>query len=190
MDLSYLKQATRAEHEGTEETVPLMAADLTPEQYVEALQGMYRAVAAWDTWSLQHAPGRLQPLLQGRQRSGLLAADLRHFRAEPQAGDALSSLPAADVSEAEFLGRMYVMEGSTLGGQYIARHVEQVLGLTPGEGNAYFRGYGEQTSAKWKAFQAVLAELPEEHTEQVVRAAKQMFAFFGSCMSPKQQANG
>ena len=51
-----------------------------------------------------------------------------------------------------FLGRMYVMEGSTLGGQYIARHVEETLGLSSGEGNSYFRGYGEATGERWREF--------------------------------------
>jgi heme oxygenase (biliverdin-IX-beta and delta-forming) len=48
-------------------------------------------------------------------------------------------------SAADLLGAMYVMEGSTLGGQLIARHVELVLGLTAGQGNAHFRGHNERT---------------------------------------------
>ena len=47
--------------------------------------------------------------------------------------------------DATLLGAMYVMEGSTLGGQLIARHVELVLGLTAGQGNAHFRGHNERT---------------------------------------------
>lgn len=189
MDLSYLKQATRAEHEATESTVPLMAPELTREQYVATLQRMYRAVAAWDDWSLQHVPARLQPLLEGRQRSVLLATDIVYFGAKVPEDLGMPALPQADVSEAEFLGRMYVMEGSSLGGQYIARHVEDVLGLQPGNGDAYFRGYGEQTSAKWKAFQAVLSALSDREADAVVSAAKEMFAFFATCMSPNWPAN-
>lgn len=184
MDLGYLRRATRAEHEGTEATVPLMKPELTRAEYVETLQRMYRAVSAWDAWSTQHVPQRLVSLLQGRQRSPLLAQDLTTLGAITPQDSASAQLPAG-ATEAEFLGRMYVMEGSTLGGQYIARHVEETLGLAPGVGDAYFRGYGERTSAMWKAFQSVLAELPEEQTETVVQAAKQMFGFFGGCMSPK-----
>lgn len=186
MDLAYLRQATRAEHEGTEATVPLMKPELTRAEYVETLQRMYRAVAAWDAWSLRHVPARLVGLLGGRQRSALLERDLEAMGAALPEDHAAVGLPDADVSEAEFLGRMYVMEGSTLGGQYIARHVEEALAVEPGVGNAYFRGYGDRTGAMWKAFQAVLAEVPAEHTEAVVCAAKAMFAFFGACLSPKE----
>lgn len=183
MDLSYLRQATRAEHEGTESTVPLMKEALTRAEYVQTLQRMYRAVAAWDAWSGQHVPARLANLLHGRQRSSLLAADLAALNATTPEDQAPVTLPSV-TTEAEFLGRMYVMEGSTLGGQYIARHVEETLALEPGVGDAYFRGYGERTGAMWKAFQAVLVEVPERQTEEVVQAAKAMFAFFGACMSP------
>lgn len=183
MDLEYLKQATRPEHEGTESTVPLMSAGLTREQYVVTLQRMYGAVHAWDTWSTQHVPPHLTALLAGRQRSSLIEHDLGALHADIPGNMTTEGLPEVSASDADFLGRMYVMEGSSLGGQYIARHVEETLGLTPGHGDAYFRGYGEQTSAMWKAFKAVLAELPDEQTETVVRAAKEMFAFFGTHMT-------
>lgn len=184
MDLAYLKQATRAEHEGTEDTVPLMQPELTRAQYVETLQRMYLAVSTWDAWSMEHAPARLLPLLEGRQRSLLMVSDLQQLGVSLPTATAPMKLPEGPVSDAEFLGRMYVMEGSSLGGQYIARHVEEVLGLIPGEGDAYFRGYDERTSAMWKAFKDVLAEVPDDQTETVVQAAREMFRFFGACMSP------
>jgi len=48
------------------------------------------------------------------------------------------------------LGYLYVMEGSTLGGQLISRHFRQTLGIELATGGAYFHGYGEQTGARWK----------------------------------------
>jgi heme oxygenase len=85
--------------------------------------------------------------------------------------------------EAEFLGATYVMEGSRLGGQLIARHVEGQLALEPGQGDAYFLGFGEETGAKWKELIGMLeARVPEGEEERAIGAAKAMFALFGNWM--------
>jgi heme oxygenase (biliverdin-IX-beta and delta-forming) len=73
---------------------------------------------------------------------------------------------------------MYVMEGSTLGGQYIARHVEKTLHFTPGQGNAYFRGYSERTGELWREFKSLLTALPETDSDTVIASAKATFAVF------------
>ncbi len=84
--------------------------------------------------------------------------------------------------EAGFMGALYVMEGSTLGGRFIARHVEQVLGLEPGRGDAYFQGHGEATGSLWRETTAAIAEVPEAQAEVVIAAAKRTFAAFGEAI--------
>jgi heme oxygenase len=190
MNLEYLRQATRPEHESTESTVSLMDSALTCADYVRALQQMYGAIRTWDDWAAKHVPPAHASLLQGRRRSLLLEADLAHLGASTPLlssddDEALSAYLHGDAAEREaaFLGAMYVIEGSTLGGQYIAKHVEQTLGLEPGCGNAYFRSYGDRTGAMWNSFKAVLAEVPDAQTELVVSSAKRMFMFFASHMT-------
>jgi heme oxygenase len=86
-------------------------------------------------------------------------------------------------STASLLGVMYVMEGSTLGGQLIGRHVDQVLGLVSGKGSAYFHGHGSLTGAMWKEFCGVLeTEISESDGDATVVAAKAMFHVFGTWM--------
>ncbi len=87
------------------------------------------------------------------------------------------------------LGSMYVLEGSTLGGQYIARTVEQNLGLAPGEGDAYFRGYGDQTMVKWAEFRQVLETIPEEHSAIAIDAARVTFEFVQNILRSCPAAN-
>jgi heme oxygenase len=190
MDLDYLKQATRSDHEATESTVSLMDPALTRADYVAVLQRMYDAVRAWDDWSTAHAPPALVPLLAGRHRSLLIEADLNTLHAPTpsihnNSNASLDTYLNGDEAErtAAFLGAMYVIEGSTLGGQYIARHVEQTLGFEPGHGDSYFRGYGDQTGSMWRDFKAILAEVPDAHTDLVVQSAKQMFDFFAAHMT-------
>jgi heme oxygenase len=180
VDIERLRQATAVDHETVETTVPLMSADLTRVEYCVALDRFYGIIRAWDELAAAQAPSSLRGVLVDRRRSDLIASDLAFFGAPPPAGP-LPVLPSP-ATEAHFYGYMYVIEGSTLGGQYIARHVEQTLGLEPGMGDAYFRGYGEQTGKRWREFKAVLATVPEEATVDVIEGAHQMFLYFGNWM--------
>jgi heme oxygenase len=184
MDLKRLRQETALKHAATEETVPLMRDTLTRAEYAECLRRFYRVVHAWDSWCDGHAPADLLPLMQGRRRADLLVDDLRHLgEAAPDTTpwDRMLQTVSGD-PRSVFLGRMYVMEGSTLGGQYIAKHVEERLGLTHGEGDSFFVGYGDATSARWQEFRAVLADVPDIETDTVIESAKLMFDLFEEAM--------
>lgn len=156
--LTRLREATRADHEAIEKVVDVMRPDLTRRHYVRLLEAFYGFLAAWEPAARAGAP-RLAGMLGERRKAHLLERDLRHFGYDDAALAAIprcANLPKlSDVNDV--LGSMYVLEGSTLGGQLIARHVEAVLGLEPGHGNAYFRGYGERTGAMWQSFRGVLA---------------------------------
>ena len=186
MDLIRLREQTSSDHAATEESVPLMSDNLTRAEYVDLLQRFYRVVSAWDDWVDTHAPQDLLPLLAGRRRATLLQDDLRCLGSQA-APDGASGLHMQNSSvtgdlRSVFLGRLYVMEGSTLGGQYIARHVEQALGLAAGEGNSYFNGYGEATGQRWREVRTVLQALPDSEAETVIASAKEMFLIFGEAM--------
>ena len=190
MNLERLRAETRAEHESTESVMPLMQADFDREQYVSLLQKLYPVVRSWEQFAQENAPANLADTVQGRQRAGMIAEDLATLGAAVE--DTTKIFPAGNIPglhateptyRASFLGAMYVMEGSTLGGQYIARHLEERLGLTQGEGDAYFRGYGDRTGEMWRAFKAVLSEVPEEQADDVIAAAKAMFGVFRDGMT-------
>lgn len=121
-------------------------------------------------------------MLLERQRSHFLKTDLRFFQEHLTSLQYVfsgTSLP----SKAAFLGAMYVIEGSALGGQYIARHVELALGLVPGHGDAYFIGYGDRTGPMWREFQSTLEEVSDKDGDAVISAAKKMFSVFGEWMA-------
>ena len=84
-------------------------------------------------------------------------------------------LPDYSVSAALF-GGLYVLEGSSLGGQVITAHLQK-MGI-PAEARNYFSGYGANTGKMWKQFQAELGaqvQTPYEITE-CVRAARETFS--------------
>jgi heme oxygenase len=95
-----------------------------------------------------------------------------------------SKFPFEDLPEVGSLGQalgcLYVMEGSTLGGRFIARRLHEHLGLTPASGAAFFHGYGEETGSRWKAFQQALVRYSAatENEFAVIGAAEETFSKF------------
>jgi len=105
-----------------------------------------------------------------RHKLPLLERDLIALGLEPEA---LAWLPVCgalpDCSDvAAALGCLYVIEGSTLGGQTLAPLVQRHLGLDAERGAAFLAGYGENTLAMWRAFGSALdawcGEAPRQAT--------------------------
>ena len=99
-----------------------------------------------------------------RGRSHLIAADLESLGLDV---GAIAQLPLCDalespVNEAERLGALYVLEGSTLGGVQIARALQSVVSGSDGRGRRFFLGYGARHGAMWRAFVERLEGLASE----------------------------
>jgi heme oxygenase len=189
LDIRRLKQRTENEHRAVEAAFPLMREELNVTQYIGCLLQMYGMVSAWEEESLKVAPAWIRPQLMARKRKNLLELDLAWFGAESR-DDGRPVLPEMN-DQPSFLGAMYVMEGSTLGGQLIARQLQKTLHLSEGKGDAYFRGHGDHTGPMWREFCEVLkVRVTDEETESVIRSAKAMFATYGSWMLEKSAVDG
>jgi heme oxygenase (biliverdin-IX-beta and delta-forming) len=189
MDPRHLREATRAEHEATEAVMPLMSTGLSLQEYRRVLEAMLPIVASWERWAGAEAPSAMRDLVAGRQRGDLLRDDLQFLKGSIADGEegvswaAVVNCPQGDDAfAAGFVGAMYVMEGSALGGRFIARHVEAALGLHAGQGDSYFQGYGERTGAMWREVLQVIAAVPEAQAETVIAAAKRAFAAFADAL--------
>ena len=162
--------------------MPLMGGDLTLGTYVDVLRRLRVIVAAWETHLAANSHWFPASFIAERNRLPLIIRDLEVL--------SVSGLDAGRCEipslrgRAELMGAMYVMEGSRLGGQLIARHVEKVLGLEPGHGTCYFRGFGNETGRMWTEFLERLRDIiPEEETQDVIAGAKKMFGAFGDWMT-------
>ena len=181
LDVQELRKATEADHRNAEDALPLLRKGLSVALYVQCLVQIYGVVAAWEERAVQVAPSWLQSALIARQRKPLLELDLAFFN-QTEMNHQRPTLPAMNDLPG-LLGAMYVMEGSTLGGIFIARHVEAVLHLSEGRGNSYFRGNGNRTGPMWNEFCEVLKQrIPNDQTDAVIIAAKAMFSTFASWM--------
>ena len=108
--------------------------------------------------------------------AALLEADLRRVGDSAPPAAATFELPAGPAAA---WGAAYVLEGSSLGGQIIARTVHERLGLTPETGTAYF-SRGAARRAAWPRFKERLnagVRTPVE-IDASVAAARSVFTHF------------
>lgn len=175
MLLEDLKQQTRHQHTELEQLNNLPA---SLQDYLVQLELFYGFIAPWER-RLAETLEEDDPVRGGREKTAWLEADLaffgytaREIGALPQCHD----LPPTDTRE-QILGAAYVIEGSTLGGQLISRHLTQALGLSPGGGDQYFRSYGPAVGPMWQAFRQQLLSYSSPQADPVIVAAAQdMFA--------------
>lgn len=179
MVLVKLRQETQASHVALEQGLPLMAPDLSRERYVALLRRFYGFYAPVERRVSAYRDPASWPDGLDRRKVGLLERDLLCLG--HAAGD-LSGLPRCPAvprapSRAAELGLMYVLEGATLGGQLIQRHVKAVLGLDAACGCAFFASYGRDAGAMWRSFCGVLerelATGPQQ--DEAVVAARETF---------------
>jgi heme oxygenase len=177
-----LRAASRAAHHRIDHhplLSPLARADLTLSHYQFVLQAQ-----TWIHGSLQgvleQALSRLCSATTFRvsDRLGWLKADCAFFK--------LPSLPLSPLrapviaTPAALVGQLYVVEGSTLGGQVIARQLEVSLGLTAETGARMFAGHGANTAERWQSFwDFAAASCPAADVPVACAAAVELFAYFG-----------
>ena len=113
--------------------------------------------------------------LPSRLKSCLLFEDLHFLGREPADVRICKELPVLDTVE-QALGCLYVLEGSTLGSQIIAPHLENKLRLRQGFGASFFNAYGGATGPRWMDFKRfVCGCVQPQQAEDVVAAAQQTF---------------
>jgi heme oxygenase len=153
--IAVLKEGTRRQHEAIERIMPFFRNDFSSEDYIRVIKAFLgffepveRELASIPTWHLSGLD------LDQRLRSNLLRDDLLSLGVStsdiaviPRCAD-LPNLASID----EGFGCLYVLEGSTLGGQLIARQVQTLVTTSKETGAMFFQGYGSQTGAMWRDF--------------------------------------
>jgi heme oxygenase len=174
--LQRLKIETANAHERIEEAFDLEAVTCSISAYRSLLGRLYGFHAVWEP--LAEAALDDPEFFHQRRKVALLKTDLRDLG---MGSDRIAGLPLCDPTvtmrtPAEAWGSMYVVEGATLGGVVIARHVERRLSLSRHNGCLYFRCYGAGVRSMWTSFGARLVSgcRPADH-DAVVAAARRTF---------------
>lgn len=190
-----LREATRPQHERLEASVAILRPSADEHSYRRHLERLYglllpleRAIAAVP------GLGELGLDFERRRKSGALAHDLEALGAGAQA---LSRLPRcgflpelADVPAA--LGCLYVVEGSSLGGQVLYRELAPRMPRAMRVASRYLRFYGAETGERWRTFLDALAPYEDQRHDSaaLVQAAQSTFAVFHSWLADARAGTG
>ena len=193
MILSKLKESTRSQHEALESVVDVMNKTFSREDYRALLMKFYRFYSAMEPRLPADALAVEGFDVGPRLKLPMLVKDLQTLGALDAARELppLTDLPATETVGQAF-GSIYVMEGATLGGQLITRHLKEHLGVTPEDGGAFFNSYGREVGPMWKAFGAAVTAYSEKCPDQddaIVTAARETFDSFRRCFEQQASAD-
>jgi heme oxygenase (biliverdin-IX-beta and delta-forming) len=180
MILNLLKTQTKRHHEQVETTLDLLNRVKTIASYRDLLARFFGFYAPLELRLVSNLTTKGMDFdLMPRHKTPWLRMDLTALGVSDEQLNQLAlcqNLPVVE-TPAQILGYLYVAEGSTLGGQYLARHFAQTLQLDETNGAAFFRAYGENTGRMWREFGAVITEFAEAHAheEEIVVAAIETF---------------
>mgnify|MGYP004531896123 CR=1 FL=1 len=167
--LQRLRSQTQPYHEALEQNEfnqALTAGTLTPAATERFLGKLYGFLLPYEA-RLRHHDFGPEWQLELRQRAHFIREDL-------PAADQLPLCPAMPPldTRAQVLGALYVLEGSTLGGQVITRQLAKA-GISQ---RRYFSGHAERTGPLWKSFcQLLAADATDEKQAEIVASAIRTF---------------
>lgn len=182
--LTELKTQTAEQHAALEAQMQIIRHFETKGSYLKLLERFFtlyeplelrlEKAAAWSQaeWDFE-----------ARRKTSWLREDLQALGLSAQ--DIVALPRCADLPEvaglAEAVGCLYVLEGSTLGGQVITRLLNQRLPISPQTGGMFFAGYQNETVPKWRQFggwaEAWAGKNPDQ-TSRAVDAARKTFDSF------------
>ena len=178
--LERLKSGTYARHVAIESRTVLLNKDLSHSNYSLCLQRFLGYYSPLETRLLESPVWHeIEFTYADRYKTPLVLQDLL---ALGMSQDALAAIPQCTAlpdltTAAQLLGCLYVIEGATLGGQIISKHLSSTLGVSTVSGCAFFAGYGKHTGSKWKAFGACLTAFTTQTgcDDEIIASANKTF---------------
>ena len=189
--MGHLRETTRTLHKDAESR-PLQRAmakgTLPPGSYVMylgQLRHLHEALeASLDSVSASH-PGLAVLFTEDRRRVPDLDRDLAAFGVSvenvpvlPATAEFISRVEDLATSESmALLGPLYVLEGSTNGGKFLARVLERSLQIENRAGLSYMDPYGDRQPEMWATFKRLAdqVELTPDQRSAVTEAACETF---------------
>jgi heme oxygenase len=180
-----LKQRTLSLHSQVEEHVALLEPNLSVLRLGKILKRFY---GFWisnepgiDVWSATHTDAADAVDWGRRRRSNLFARDLVALGIPFSAHAAIPRAPAVfdNLGYADVLGWLYVVEGSTLGGAVIDRHL-RTLPAMASIGLESFTPYAEGPGMMWKQYRNALQEFASQDADRTSSVAAAAVATFES----------
>ncbi|HEX6279991.1 MAG TPA: biliverdin-producing heme oxygenase [Pyrinomonadaceae bacterium] len=185
MILKKLKESTRAQHDAVESSVDVMNRMFTLDDYKELIGRFKKFYTSYEP---------ILPIDELRaagfdydERRKLPSLETDAEALNIDGSETYEDLP--DLSTlAKVFGSLYVIEGSTLGGQVISRHLKEHLGITPENGGAFFNSYGSQVGPMWKQFGEAITNFAGDGASdgEIVQGAVETFDSISKCVGNKE----
>lgn len=180
-----LREETQSQHASIENSLDLFNRVLTLKDYRTLLARFYGFYVPLEArLSNMNLEESCEIDFALRKKAPLLLNDLRFLGMSDEEIANLnmataSELPPLETPE-DAMGVLYVIEGSTLGGQIISRHFREKFGFKR-EGLEFFTSYGADVGHFWRDLRDACEifvgtqAAPAEASDQVIRSAKVAF---------------
>lgn len=185
--LKDLRTQTHESHQALEDNAvskALLSEEVSLKDYQAYLSRMYGLKKGLEANAYPLLAG-IFPEISKREKAYLIKADLLKTGMSEEDVSRIPVKQFSPLNEQDALGMMYVLEGSTLGGRILYKHVNKALGLDAAGGASFFNGYGDQTGPMWKEFVSTFTNYAVGHhaAQQIIDGAKNTFDAVGEWLS-------
>jgi heme oxygenase len=178
-----LRTTTSSAHQRLERDLNLLEPPISCGRITEVLIRFYGFYVVWEAALERHS--EIRPIFAKRYKLDKLKHDLQMLGVKH-----IEGLPVCpDVQElcaslSHTVGAMYVVEGSTLGGQIITRALRNLTWVPEG-GLTFFDPYGPSTGAMWLAFKDwARTTCPESEWMAAEQGAQATFSLLHRWLTP------
>ena len=188
MILQRLREETSRNHAAIESQMPLLDPQMSLSTYRHLLArfwGYYAPLEDRLRTEVEIYWPTKEYRCSDRAKVPHLEKDLRLLRESLDQIGCCTNLPELN-TPAQVLGCLYVIEGATLGGQIISKHLLANLGLGVDNGAAFFNGYGANSGSQWQSFRSFLTRNAEplDQDDAIVASANETFSTLGEWLFP------
>lgn len=174
-----IKENTKINHQSLEKKLVARMRSIQNEtDYAKFLGIFYSYFGGLELTINRHLDLSHLPDYGRRRKTSTLEDDLNMLGLQLPTLASESALPEIE-NHYQALGALYVIEGSTLGGEFIGKILRRQMNLTGSFGMSFFDGYGDQTASMWQVFQEFLDQpvYLQKH-EMITQSANQTFIGF------------
>jgi heme oxygenase len=175
-----LRKRTKEEHQQLDHYLyPFIQQIRTTEDYSRLLKVFYGFFKPMQAQFDLYLSNDVISQYEFRRKPEWLLQDLASIDEKIHLIPQCSVLPAID-NQASAFGSFYVLEGSSMGGQIIAKKIRENLGYKTDDAISFFKGYGENSGNMWKNFLGDLVAINEtvEQKEKLIASAQETFKKF------------
>jgi heme oxygenase len=159
--MAKLRLETSRAHVSIEQSPPMRAMfgeGYSIQSYRLLLSRLLRFYQPLETRIFDGLPAHIATKVEHRRKAPWLEADLSALGVQASHEESDGSVVQLDTLEAR-MGALYVLEGATLGGLLIRKHLLGQFGAAAASSMNFYSGYGKRANAEWQAFGSLLSGL-------------------------------